>query len=636
MRDATSAPSQDRESPLKPAVRSVRYAFWVVGLFSLAINLLMLTGPMFMLQVYDRVLSSRSVPTLIVLFGLVVVLYVCLGLFDFFRSRVLSRIGYRLDQRLAGPALEASIAGRLAGQAIGRPTTDLTVVRNFLGGQGLPALFDLPWVPIYLAIVFLLHYSLGLLALGGLIVVVALALANEYLTRRAIGDGVAAESRETQFTEHCLRNSEAIVSLGMRGHVSNFWSELREAGKERTQSAGDLSEGIASTSKATRLLIQSALLGLGGYLAIHGEISAGTIVAASILAGRALAPIDQTIGNWRNIARARQSYARLRDSLSAGRPRHCETELPPPTGVLEVSRASVFTPGRRSSERGGGRPILQRLNFSLSPGDVLGVIGPSAAGKSTLARMLVGRAVPDQGSVRLDGATFEQWNPDRLGRHIGYLPQAVELLPGTLKQNIARFDPQATDAEVIAAAQLAGAHEMIVRLPEGYATEIGFGQPPLSGGQAQRVALARAVFRRPKLVVLDEPSSNLDVDGDAALTRAIIALRKAGCTVVVMTHRPSTISAATLILVLRGGRQVEFGKKMDVLRKVTGQRPVEPGPSSHPSSNALHRRSDLREELLGLTRAADTPTRKGQRGRPVRQAQSQAHAEQPVGPEAAR
>lgn len=610
MRAAKDNSLRRRENPLAQSVRSVNYAFWAVGLFSLAINLLMLTGPLFMLQVYDRVLSSQSVPTLGALFGLVVVLYGFLGLFDFFRSRILSRIGYYLDEKLAQPSLKVWIAGRLAGRAdIGRPIMDLSSIRNFLGSQGLPALFDLPWAPIYLIIVFLMHFYLGLLALAGLLLVVALAIANELLTRKPIGEGMTAEGKESQFAEHALRNAETVVSLGMSGHVSKYWSGLRDTAKERAQAGGDLSEGFTSTSKAIRLLLQSAILGLGGYLAIKGQISAGTIVAASILAGRALAPIDQTIGNWRNIVRARQAYSRLMDSLAYHVESQKTTNLPAPKGAVEVMRIIKFAPNSTAEDGGARRPILQGLNFAMKPGDALGVIGPSAAGKSTLARLLVGLTTPDQGSVRLDGATFDQWDPDSLGRHIGYLPQSVELLPGTLKQNIARFDETASDAEVIAAAQLAGAHDLIVRLPDGYATEIGFGQPPLSGGQAQRIALARALFRQPKLIVLDEPSSNLDVDGDAALTRAIIAMRKAGSVVVIMTHRPATITAANLILMLRDGRQAEFGEKNELLRKVT--RP----PETPPSGGGGGARPGRERQVMAPFKVCDRAQQAGSLGR---------------------
>jgi ATP-binding cassette, subfamily C, type I secretion system permease/ATPase len=569
MRTGRQSPAGKYVNPFSLAVRSVRHAFVAVGLFSLAINLLMLTGPLFMLQVYDRVMTSRSVPTLVALFGLVVGLYAFLGLFDFVRKRILSRVSYGLDAQLARPSLNAWIKGRLSGASdIGRPVGDLTIVRGFVGSQALPAVFDLPWSPIYLAIIFLLHAYLGVLTLVGIGLVVMLALANELVTRESVREAMAAENRENDFAEHSLRNSEAIVSLGMVGNVARHWESLREAGKHWSQTAGDRSEGLTSFSKALRLVIQSAILGLGGYLAIKGEISAGSIVAGSILTGRALAPIDQTIGNWRNILRARQAYWRLSETLGRFGDARPSMVLPVPKGQLEVRGATKLVLDPSSGDGRGRRPILHGLNFKLRPGDVLGVIGPSASGKSTLARLLVGTTMPDQGTVRLDGATLDQWDRDRLGHHIGYLPQKVELLPGSLKQNISRFDADASDEEVIAAARLAGAHDLIVRLPQGYDTQIGSGAPPLSGGQAQRIALARALFRMPKLVVLDEPSSNLDVDGDAALAHAVAAMRGAASTVVVMTHRPSTIMTANLIMILREGRQVDFGERDAILRKV--------------------------------------------------------------------
>ena len=561
---------QSSADPLSAKLRSVNYAFWGVGLFSLVINLLMLTGPLFMLQVYDRVLTSKSVPTLVALFGLAAAMYMFLGLFDYLRARVLSRIGYWLDEEFAQPSLISWISGYTSGRGdIGRPTADLSQIRLFMSSPGLPALFDLPWVPIYLGIVFLLHFQLGSLALVGAMLVVVIAIANEMLTRRSVVEAVAIESNEGRFAEHSLRNAEAIVAMGMTGNIARHWGHLRNSAKASAQSGIEIGEVFTSTSKALRLLIQSALLGLGGYLALTGKISPGTIVAASILAGRALAPIDQTVGNWRNIARARQAYKRLAIALAGFTNKSPKTELPTPTGKLQVENLLKLAPASASQPAAGRRPILQGLQFELKPGDALGVVGPSASGKSTLARLLVGLTAPDQGSVRLDGAVYDQWDADSLGQHVGYMPQDVELLPGTIKQNIARFDTHMEDKEVIQAAKLAGAHELILGLPDGYDTTIGFGQPPLSGGQAQRVALARALFRQPPLIVLDEPSSNLDAEGEAALTQAIATVRKEGSTVILMTHRPSTLAATNLILMIDAGRQTQFGDKSEVLRKLT-------------------------------------------------------------------
>lgn len=562
-------PPHSESNPLANVLSSVRQAFVGVGLFSFVINILMLTGPLFMLQVYDRILTSRSVPTLVALFALVVALYAFLGLFDFLRTRLLSRVGHRLDADLMGPSFRTWIFQGLSGRKeLSRPVNDLTTVRMFMGSPGLPAMFDLPWTPIYLAIVFLLHFKLGLLALAGACIVIVLALVNEWSTKRVMGEGAVLDLQEQQFADYTHRNAEAVVAMGMTGQIVRFWSSFRQHSINRSQIGSERGERLAAMSKAFRMLLQSAILALGAYLAILQEISPGTIIAASIIAGRALAPIDQTLGNWRNIMRARQAYHRLSERLQ-----HTETlsstptvALQKPKGQLTVSNVLKRAPGGADTDR---PPLLQGINFKLNPGDSVGVIGPSASGKTSLARLLVGLWLPDQGSVRLDGATFDQWDVDKLGSYIGYLPQDVELLPGTVQQNIARFDPDAKDEEIIAAAECAGVHRLILSLPDGYATEIGPGRTVVSGGQAQRIALARAVFRIPSLVVLDEPNANLDADGDQALTACITALREAGSAVVVMAHRPSAIAAVNMILMLQDGRQAEFGPKSDVMRKVT-------------------------------------------------------------------
>lgn len=392
---------------------------------------------------------------------------------------------------------------------------------------------DLPWMPLYLLLVFGLHWSLGALAAGGALVAVVLALLTEALTRRPAAMAAAADHHDAVFAEQSQRNVEALLAMGMVGATTAHWQALHDAASASSQAAAERVEWLSSLSRAFRLLLQSAILGLGGYLAIRQQLSAGAIVAASIVAGRALAPPIQ---------------------------------LPTPAGALLVQGVAKRSPLARPGEN--RRPLLEGLNFALEPGSGLGVIGPSACGKTSLARLLTGVWRPDAGTVRLDGATFEQWAPDQIGRHIGYLPQTVELMAGTLRDNIARFDAQATDDEVIAAAQLAGVHQMILALPEGYATRLGPGGTVLSGGQVQRIGLARAVFRRPALVVLDEPNANLDAEGDDRLTQAIHQLREGGSTVVVMAHRPSAIAAVDLILMLDNGRQTAFGPKAEVLRKV--------------------------------------------------------------------
>ena len=531
----------------------------------------MLTGPLFMLQIYDRVLTSRSVPTLVALFGLVVGLYAFLGVFDFLRARVLSRIGYRFDVELADVTNRYWIfSGLRRNSNSARPLNDLTVLRQFMSSSGLPALFDLPWIPIYLAIVYLLHVWLGLLATAGAIVVIIATVAGELLTKRAIAESGAWDLRDQNFCESSSRNAEAIVAMGMVGNITGYWQSIRNRALGGSQKAGGRSEFVSAVTKATRMLVQSGILALGAYLAIYQEISAGTMIAASILAGRALQPVDATVGNWKNFVRARLSFRRLKEFLGENRENDAPIKLPEPKGVLEVMHMAKFS---EDNAGGNAKPILNGINFKLEPGDGLGVIGPSASGKSSLARLLVGLWMPEKGEVRFDGARFDQWERDIIGKHIGYLPQSVELMSGTVSQNISRFAEDAKDEDIVAAARLAGVHDLILKLPNGYGTELGIGNTVLSGGQSQRIALARAVYGTPSLVVLDEPNAHLDMEGDAALTQAIVELRKVGSCVVVMAHRQSAIAAVNKVLTLKDGRQAEFGPKNEVLAKVIQQAP---------------------------------------------------------------
>ncbi len=557
---------------LSDAMKTFRLAFMVVGIFSFAINLLMLTGPLFMLQIYDRILTSRSIPTLVALFGLVIGLYVFMGIFDLLRVRVMSRAGYALDTRLNLNTYTTWVSQSLHHDAkLSKPLHDLSTFRSFMGSAALLALFDLPWFPIFLAVVFLLHPYLGWLATLGAAIVVILAIINEFLTRTPLGQAVTLDMQENRFADQSYRNAESIVSMGMLDNVSRYWAQLRHRGTQCAQEGGERAEVFAAMSKSIRLLLQSAILGLGAYLAIQQEISPGMIVAASIIAGRALAPIDQVIGNWRAINHARQAYRRLsthlQDSLDTFF--NAPTTLPDPKGHLTVKGLTKHVPDSSQASNTERRFILHNLHFEVHPGEGLGVIGPTGSGKSSLARLLVGIWQPDGGSVRLDGATLDQWDSDALGRHIGYLSQDLELIAGTIAQNISRFDPDAVDEDIIHAGMLAQVHDMILQLPDGYSTQVGFQGHALSGGQRQRIALARAVYQTPVLVVLDEPNSNLDAMGDAALTETIRALRKAGSAVVVMAHRPSAISAVDTLLMIDRGIQKDFGNKAEILRKHT-------------------------------------------------------------------
>ncbi|MEJ6399514.1 type I secretion system permease/ATPase [Yoonia sp. 208BN28-4] len=554
----------------KKALRGLKRSFIIVGLFSAAVNILMLTGPMFMLQVYDRVLSSGSVATLQGLFIIMVFAYVFLGIYDFLRVRVLSRAAYRLDQKVGRAAYDIWVrSGVHQGGAAPRPLSDLAVVRGFLTSPAVLGFFDLPWIPFYLIIVFIVHPWLGYLAIAGTCVVIALALINQWLTQKHLAKAMQMDGSEGFFVDQARRNAETILTLGMNDPVANRWGDMHVDGLATGQKGGERAEGFTAASKAFRMLLQSSLLGLGGYLALQQEISAGMIVAASIIAGRALAPIDQVIGAWRNVVRAREAHKRLKMVFDQTAAAPDPINLPDPEGHLQVISATKFAPA--TERRNDRAPILDQVSFTLEPGDALGVIGPSASGKSTLARVLVGAWPLEAGEVRLDGATLDQWDPSALGRHIGYLPQHLELLSGTIRDNIARFDPQAEDKDVIAAAKMAGVHDMILHLPDGYATQLGFGLHPLSGGQLQRIGLARAVFRTPRYVVLDEPNANLDASGDEALRSAIEMLRAAGSTVIVMAHRPSAIAAVNKVLVMHAGRVAQFGDKAEVLQKATRQ-----------------------------------------------------------------
>ena len=548
-------------SPLQKILKRARPDWISIGLFRCAINLLMLTGPLFMLQVYDRVLASRSIPTLVVLYLLIVFLFGLLGVFNFFRTRMLSRIGHRIEKSLMNLAQAFRIRGQtdpLLRQV--NPVSDIARVRQFVGGRGISALFDLPWVPIYIGVVFILHPWLGYLTVAGVIVITLFTLINENLSKKKLADSTEWEFKSSQFAETSRQSSDAIISMGMMDNVVNSWNALKVKGLARSQNASDVSEVIMSTSRAIRLLLQSSILGLGGYLAVIQIITPGMMIAGSIIGGRALSPLDQAIANWRPFVMARQAYHRLNNLLVDDE--QIKTKLPAPKANLNVQNVIKYAAGS------GGKAIIKGLNFDLAPGDGMGVVGPSAAGKSSLAKLLIGVWVPDRGAIRLDGATYDLWDPTLLGQYIGYLPQNIHLLDGTIKQNISRFHPEATDEDVLEAARLAGVHDLILTLPNGYDAQIGV-DVVLSGGQVQRIGLARALYKNPVLIVLDEPNSNLDAEGDHALAKAIMSMRKMGSIVVVMAHRPSAIAAVNKVLMLKDGTQVEFGDKQGVINKVT-------------------------------------------------------------------
>jgi ATP-binding cassette subfamily C protein len=556
---------QPASSELAAALSACRRAFYAIAMFSGMSNILMLSGALFMLEIYDRVLPSRSVPTLFALLILVTGLYAAQGIIDMIRSRILIRVGRSLDEALSLRIYDTVVRLPLKIGAKGdgtQPVRDLDTVRGFLSGSGPVAFFDLPWMPIYLAICFLFHFYIGLTALAGAVILIALTVVTEIRTRHPTRSATQFAAARNSLLEQSRRNAEAITAMGMVGRISQRWNDLNHNYVAASGRASDVGGGLGSISKVLRLLLQSAILAVGAWLVINQQSTPGIIIAGSILGARALAPVDLAIANWRGFVAARQSWHRLNRLLGHLPPQNAPMALKPPSHTLVVQNAAVAPPGQP-------KIVCQDVNFTLAAGKALGVIGPTASGKSSLARMLVGVWTPGRGTVRLDGATLDQWSPEALGRYIGYVPQDVELFNGTVAQNISRFDDPPDADAVIAAAQAAGVHDLIINLPEGYETMVGESGSALSAGQAQRIALARALYRDPFLVVLDEPNSNLDAEGDEALTRAILGLRARGAITVVVAHRPSAIAGVDYILIMAKGRQQQFGPKEEILTRIT-------------------------------------------------------------------
>jgi ATP-binding cassette subfamily C protein len=553
-------------------LRACRAAFIGTGGISGLINILMLTGSFYMLEVYDRVLPSRSIPTLVGLTILAAVLFAFLAALDLIRARLLVRIGASLDESLSGRVYDAivrlplKIGNRTDGV---QPLRDLDTIRSFLSGLGPTALFDLPWMPIYLAICFGFHVLIGLAALAGALILIALTLLTEHLTRDPLRAATVAAAVRNNLAEKSKRNAEVLAAMGMAGALSREWRQANFEYMSHQRRASDVAGALGASSKSFRFMLQSAVLGLGGYLVVKQEATAGVIIAASILTARALAPIDLAIANWRGFVGARQSWERLTKLLELLPAPTDPMQLPAPSKSLMVEGASATPPGEQ-------RLVIQDISFTLKSGHGLGVIGPSASGKSSLARMLVGVWQPVRGKVCLDQASLDQWGPEALGKHIGYLPQDVELLAGSVAQNIARFEADADPRDVIAAAQAAGVHDLIVGLRGGYETQVGDQGSALSAGQQQRIALARALYHDPFLVVLDEPNSNLDAEGEGALSTAILGVRSRGGIVVVVAHRPSALAGVDLMLVMGQGRQQVFGAKDEVMRKFQRRDPAAP------------------------------------------------------------
>jgi ATP-binding cassette subfamily C protein len=565
-------PAHDYDEPgseMSAFLRSCRRIFWALAAFSGMSNLLMLTGSFFMLQVYDRVLPSRSIPTLIALCGLATVLYLFQGGLDLVRSRISARVGRYLDEKLSIRLFDALVRLPLKTRADGdglQPLRDLDQVRGFLSGGGPTALFDLPLMPIYLGICFLFHFWIGVTALVGALVLVGMTMLTETRTR-----GPAKASSRLGVSRNALalegrRNAEVLQAMGMRHQAALRWRDVNAKYLAAHERASDVASGLGGASKVFRSILQSLVLAVGAVLVINQESTAGIIIAGSILTARALAPVEVAIANWKGFVAARQSGQRLDQLLKLLPTEEERLALPAPVETLTVEQLYVGAP---SSER----PTLSEVSFRLRSGQAIGIIGPSGSGKSTLARALVGVWPCIRGRIRLDNAALDHWSSDALGRHIGYLPQNVELFDGSIATNIARFDPQATAAAVLEASHAAGAHDLILSLPDGYSTKIGEGGMALSAGQRQRIGLARAFYGKPFLVVLDEPSSNLDSEGEEALTEAILNVRRRGGIVAVIAHRPKALEGVDHVLVLGEGRVQSFGKREEVLNRVL-QNPV--------------------------------------------------------------
>lgn len=554
------------ENSLQAALKACKGSFISVGIFSFFVNALMLVPTFYMLQVYGRVLTSGSLTTLGMLTIIMVVLTITTGLLEWIRSRIMVRVSTKLDVILSRDVYRASFKQALATGGMNssaQPLSDLTSLRQFLTGNGVFAFFDAPWLPIYIAVMFMFHHWFGWMAIGCAIILICLAYANEKVTGKAIAEANRENLAATLYTTKNLRNAEVIESMGMLNSLINRWSTRQKKVLLLQSVASDNGGVVTSTSKTFRVMVQSLILGLGALLAISHEISPGLVIAGSVLLGRALAPIDLIIGSWKGFIAARGQYARLNEILSKLQSEPERMPLPAPEGNVTVENLIVGAPGSRTA-------IIKGITFAVQAGTVVGVIGPSASGKSTLARALLGIWPPQHGSVRLDGADISNWDKAELGPHIGYLPQDIELFEGTVSENIARFGDVDADL-VVQAAKVAGVHEMILLLPEGYDTVIGSEGVNLSGGQRQRVGLARAIYGTPKLIILDEPNSNLDEVGERALSYALTYLKATGATIFVITHRTNILSQLDRLLVMKDGLLSMYGPSEQVIAELSAK-----------------------------------------------------------------
>jgi PrtD family type I secretion system ABC transporter len=559
------AKNQNTPSELRgELISGNRTVVFSIFAFSLVINALALTGSLFMLQVYDRVIPSGSIPTLLALCLIVAALYSYYGVMDYVRSRIFVRLGRKLEEALRLRVFDVMsfLTLRNANGGSGsQPVQDLTMVRQFISGQGPLAWFDMPFVPLYIAVLFMLHWILGAVSVVAAVIILILALLSERAQRGPQVQATETSMRAQLLTEEARRNVEAMHSLGMKAAWRKRWEKVQSEALDQQTKANDAGASYAAFSRVFRLMLQSGMLATAAWLAVKHEISAGSIVASSIIMGRALAPIEQAVAGWPQFLLARKAYDRLTNLLRLVPKERERMALPAAKGVLEVEKVVITLPG-------ADKPIVQGVGFQVKPGQGLGIIGPTGAGKSTLARALVGLVPLAQGSVRLDGATPDQRSSDDYGKSIGYLPQDVQIFAGTVAENIARFNEDVDASKVVVAAQLANIHDFVLRLPQGYDTQLGFGGARLSAGQRQRLALARALYGDPVLLVLDEPNSNLDAEGEVALDKAIRASLARGASVVVVAHRPSALHAMNNLLILADGRVAALGGRDEIMAKV--------------------------------------------------------------------
>jgi ATP-binding cassette subfamily C protein len=589
------APPDAAHEPVKEWRQIARRTFIAVGIFSVFVNLLMLTMPIYLFQISDRVLTSRSLDTLVMLSLLAFGFIAVLSLLDTLRRQVLGRLATRMETILGGPVIASIVASAPASDSGSTlPLRSLHQVRGFMSSPTMVVLFDAPMAPLYFAAVFLIHPSLGFVTLGAGLLLMAIAFVNQRATSTAQGEASAHAAKADAQAEALARNAQVINAMGMLNESILQWGREQRSALTRHMNALDASFWISGTSRFFRLLTQIAILGWGAYLALEGQLTGGMMIAASIIAGRALQPLEGMIEGWRSVVQTRAAYGRVRAAVEALQKDKPRLRLPKPLGCLIVEKILYLPPGTKE-------PVLNGVSFELQPGEALAIVGPSGSGKSTLARILVGCLLPTAGKVRLDGTELRNWDRRQFGEYTGYLPQEVELFPGSIKQNVCRMRGDLADDKVYAAAVLSGVHDMICRLPNGYETVLERNGGPLSGGQKQRVALARAFFGEPSMVVLDEPNSNLDAAGEQALTDTLSRARQRRVTTIVITQRPALLNIVDKVLILRGGRAEAFGPPREVLRRVLPAKPADlpaaPGPGAQlPAPPAAGTEATRREE----------------------------------------